>query len=297
MLDAQGTTTLLQLVDWAESELEAAGLCYGHGTDNARDEAAWLVLAGAGYSPDDPTVDPDTPVGEPALKAVEALVARRIRERCPTAYLTGCAWFAGLPVRVDQRVLVPRSPLAAPIMERFAPWLGDRPVERILEIGTGSGCIAAACARAFPEAVVDATDIDPAALELAAENLAALDLDRRVRLWRADLFEGLPYAQYDLIVSNPPYVDVEGMAQLPAEYRHEPAAGLAAGPEGLDYVLPLLEQAPPWLQPGGLLVVETGRAGANLQARIPQLPLIWLECGAGVFAVLAEDLGAAACRL
>ena len=290
------TTTLLELVEWAEARLSAAALAYGHGTDNPRDEAAWLVLAGAGHAPDDPAIDPATPVEPGAVAAVHRLVERRVRERRPSAYLTGRAWFAGLAFRVDERVLVPRSPLAEPIGERFAPWIGARPIERILEIGTGCGCIAAACARAFPEARVDATDVDPGALELAASNLRELGLADRVRVHRSDLFAGLPPRRYDLIVSNPPYVDAAAMQTLPTEYRHEPASALAAGADGLDVVEPLLEQARDWLAPGGLLVVETGRAGAALAARHPELPFVWLEFargGDGVFVLEARDLGVA----
>lgn len=289
----QAPATLLELVDRAERRLATAPLVYGHGTDNPRDEAAWLVLAGAGYAPDAPDIDPATTVDAAAVDAIDALVRRRIDERRPTAYLTGCAWFAGLAFRVNEHVLVPRSPLAEPIAARFSPWIGARPLQRILEIGTGCGCIAAACARAFPEARVDATDIDDEALALAAENLADLGLDHRVALHRADLFDGLPRARYDLIVSNPPYVDQPAMAALPAEYRHEPDMALAAGADGLDVVGPLLMAAGDWLAEDGLLVVETGRAGAALAARWPRLPLIWLDFdhgGDGVFAIEGDAL-------
>ncbi|MFW5969510.1 MAG: 50S ribosomal protein L3 N(5)-glutamine methyltransferase [Halofilum sp. (in: g-proteobacteria)] len=289
----QPPATLLALVGWAERRLALAPLTYGHGTDNPRDEAAWLVLAGAGYAPDDPDVDPATRVDAAAVDAIEVLVRRRIEERRPTAYLTGRAWFAGLPFRVNEHVLVPRSPLAEPIAARFAPWIGNRAVDRILEIGTGCGCIAAACARAFPEARVDATDVDDRALALAATNLAELGLDGRVALHRADLFQGLPAARYDLVVSNPPYVDHAAMEALPAEYRHEPESALAAGQDGLDVIRPLLMGAGDWLTDEGLLVVETGRAGAALATRWPRLPLTWLgfdHGGDGVFAVEAEAL-------
>ncbi len=289
----QAPATLLELVDWAERRLAMAPLAFGHGTDNPRDEAAWLVLAGGGYAPDDPDIDPATMVDADAIDAIDVLLRRRIDERRPTAYLTGRAWFAGLPFRVNEHVLVPRSPLAEPIAARFAPWIGERPLQRILEIGTGCGCIAAACARAFPEARVDATDIDDEALALAATNLADLGLDDRVTLHRADLFDGLPRARYDLIVSNPPYVDRAAMEALPVEYRHEPAAALGAGDDGLDVIRPMLMNAGDWLAEDGLLVVETGRAGAALAERWPGLPLTWLEFdhgGEGVFAIEANAL-------
>ncbi|MDZ7786725.1 MAG: 50S ribosomal protein L3 N(5)-glutamine methyltransferase [Halofilum sp. (in: g-proteobacteria)] len=289
----QAPATLLALVDWAEARLAAAPLAYGHGTDNPRDEAAWLVLAGAGYAPDDPSIDPEVTVDAAALDAIDTLVRRRIDERRPTAYLTGRAWFAGLPFRVNEHVLVPRSPLAEPIAARFAPWIGERPLQRILEIGTGCGCIAAACAQAFPEARVDATDIDAEALALAAANLAELGLNDRVVLHKADLFDGLPPARYDLIVTNPPYVDHAAMEALPAEYRHEPGSALAAGADGLDVIRPLLMAAGDWLAEDGLLVVETGRAGVSLTRYWPRLPVTWLEFdhgGDGVFAIEAEAL-------
>lgn len=289
----QAPATLLELVDWAERRLASAPLAYGHGTDNPRDEAAWLVLAGAGCAPDDPDVDPAATVDVAAIEVIDGLLRRRIDERRPTAYLTGRAWFAGMPFRVNGHVLVPRSPLAEPIADRFAPWIGDRPLQRILEIGTGCGCIAAACARAFPEARVDATDIDEAALALAATNLAELGLADRVTLYRADLFDGLPPVRYDLIVSNPPYVDEAAMDALPVEYRHEPPAALSAGTEGLDVVQPLLAAAADWLTDDGLLVVETGRAGEALARRWPGLPFTWLEFdhgGDGVFVIEAGAL-------
>ena len=293
MNGSSGSSTLGRMVDWAQEALAAAPLAYGHGTDNPRDEAAWLVLAGAGHSPDDPSIDAATPVDADAVRAVTELLERRLRERRPTAYLTGRAWFAGLPFRVDERVLVPRSPLAEPIMNRFAPWIGDRPLERILEIGTGSGCIAAACAHAFPEAHVDATDVDAASLELAAENLAELGLDDRIHLHRADVFEGLPPARYGLIISNPPYVDAAGMAALPDEYRHEPAAALAAGTDGLDIVARIVTDAAAWLDDDGFLVVETGRARNALKRRFPRLAPTWLTFahgGDGVCLTSAADL-------
>jgi ribosomal protein L3 glutamine methyltransferase len=286
--------TLAGLADWAEAVLTEAELAYGHGTDNARDEAVWLLLAALGRSPVTADVDPVEPVDADGIAAVAELLARRRENRVPTAYLTGTAWFAGLPFTVDRRALVPRSPLAEPIAARFSPWLDAERVRRILEIGTGCGCIAVACARAFPEARVDATDTDSAALELAAENLRRHDLEARVTLWRADVYDGLPSGRaYDLIVSNPPYVDEAAMARLPAEYRAEPRHALAGGPDGLAIVERILAGAREWLAPGGLLMVETGRAGAALEQRHPRCPFTWLAFehgGEGVFALRREDL-------
>lgn len=285
--------TLRTLVDWAEARLARAPLSYGHGTDNPRDEAAWLVLHGAGLSPVDTSVDPDTPIDDAAIAAVRRLVERRVRARQPAAYLTGRAWFAGVELAVDERVPVPRSPLAEPIQQRFDPWIGDRAVARILDIGTGSGCIAIACARAFPEARIDATDVAPGALAVAATNIRRHGLEERIALHRADVYDGLGDARYDLIVSNPPYVARADMEALPAEYRHEPAGALAAGPLGLDVAACILDGACDRLTPTGVLVVEVGRAAAELQRRYPRLPFTWLELehgGEGVFLLHAADL-------
>mgnify|MGYP006291292151 CR=1 FL=1 len=286
--------TLRELADWAEGVLTAARLSYGHGTDNARDEAVWLLLAALGRSPVAADVDPEAPVDAAGIEAVRALIERRIVERRPAAYLIGTAWFAGLPFRVDERVPVPRSPLAEPIAARFAPWIGERSVDRILEIGTGSGCIAVACARAFPEARVDATDVDTGALALAAANVADHGVSDRIELLRADVFEGVPRDRvYDLVVSNPPYVDAAGMAGLPAEYRHEPPGALAAGVEGLDVVERIIAGAAARLAPRGVLVVEVGRAAAALERRHPGCPFTWLSFehgGDGVFLLNAADL-------
>lgn len=294
MAHRPGPATLRTLVDWAAARLAAAPLSYGHGTDNPRDEAAWLVLHAAGLSPVDPAVDPETPVDAAAAGTVRRLVRRRVRERRPAAYLTGRAWFAGHELVVDERVPVPRSPLAEPIRRRFDPWIGARPVKRILDIGTGSGCIAIACAHAFPEAHVDATDVAPGALEVAATNLHRHGLAARVALHRADVYAGLGDARYDLIVSNPPYVARRAMADLRAEYRREPAGALAGGPQGLDVVTRILAGARERLTPAGLLVVEVGAAAAALERRYPRLPFTWLEFahgGHGVFLLAAADLG------
>ncbi|MDX1609472.1 MAG: 50S ribosomal protein L3 N(5)-glutamine methyltransferase [Halofilum sp. (in: g-proteobacteria)] len=284
---------LRQLVDRVEQRLHAAALAHGHGAAHARDEAAWLVLEALGRSPVE-AVDPARPVTPVERAAVGRLLARRIEERRPLAYLTGRAWFAGLEFEVDERVLVPRSPLAEPIAERFRPWLPERPLGRILEIGTGSGCIAVACALAFPEARIDATDIDAGALELASRNVERHGVGGRVELFRADVYRGLPaHRRYDLIVSNPPYVDAAAMAALPAEYRHEPPTALAAGTDGLDVVERIVDGARARLTPDGLLVVEVGRGGPALERRYPRTPFTWLELAADevdVFVLPAADL-------
>lgn len=289
--------TLSAMVGYVEDALVRGELTFGHGTDNARDEAVWLVLAALQRSPVDGTVDPEEPLDRCAIDAVQSLLERRLREHRPLAYLTGTAWFAGLALRCDERALVPRSPLAEPILERFEPWIGARPAHRILDLGTGNGCIALACAYAFPEASIDATDVDADALTLAQTNVDDHGLRERIALHRGDLFEAVPIdRRFDLIVSNPPYVDAPAMTRLPDEYRHEPAHGLSGGTDGLAVAERILAQAPRWLRPGGLLVVEVGRAGATLARRHPGLGLVWLEFehgGAGVFAVLREELEAA----
>ena len=225
--------------------------------------------------------------------AVAALVERRIRERIPVVYLTGSCWFAGLRFQVDPRVLIPRSAIAELIEARFAPWIEARRVRRILDLGTGSGCIACAAARAFPRARVDATDISPDALAVARLNVRRLRLGRRVRVLRADHFRGLGRARYDIIVSNPPYVGQSEMRGLPPEYRHEPPLALAAGGAGLDSVRAILAGAARRLEPGGLLVVEVGNTEAAVRRAWPGMPFTWLEFtrgGGGVFLLTREQL-------
>lgn len=233
--------TIAQAIERLAAQFEAAGLSFGHGTDNAVDDAAHLVLAALRLPPQVPPGVLETPMTPAELGEVEALAARRLRERVPTAYLVRTAWFCGLRFHVDERVLVPRSPIAELIENGFAPWIRpDRPVRRILDVGTGSGCIAVACAYAFPDAEVDAADVSEGALAVARENIAAHRLEGRVHALRSDVYEGLGAERYDIIVSNPPYVDAEQMRGLPEEYRREPALGLAGGADGLDVVLRIL---------------------------------------------------------
>jgi len=290
---SSGPHTLRTLVDEVERILAEAELVFGHGTDNARDEAAWLVLEALGRSPVAPVMDIEEPVAAQGVSAVQSLLHKRVDSRMPLAYLTGRAWFAGLEFAVDERSLVPRSPMAELIADRFEPWLMEAPVRRILDIGTGGGCIAVACALAFPDAHVDAADIDPGALALARHNIAFHGVGERVSIHSADVYAGLPSAQWDLIVSNPPYVDSDRMAALPREYGHEPQAALAGGPQGLDVIRRIIAGARSRLAPHGLLVVECGAAAAAVEAQWPRVPFAWpeLDIGdAGIFVLPAADL-------
>ncbi len=293
----EGLETLRDLVRYAASRFNEAGLVFGHGTDNAIDEAAALALHTLHLPTDLPDLYWGARLTRGEREAFMAVVHRRIEERLPLPYLTHETHFAGLPIYVDRRVLVPRSPLAEWIERGFAPWLDPEQVGEVLELGTGSGCIAIACAYAFPGARVDATDTDPEALEVAAYNVERHGLEGRVALVQADVFEGVPAPErgYQLIVSNPPYVDAAAMAELPPEYRHEPRSALAAGEDGLAVVRRILRGAPRYLAPGGLLVVEVGDTEAAVAAAFPELPLTWLAFergGHGVFAVAAEELAA-----
>lgn len=289
----EGRLSLRQMVEWGADLLDDADLFFGHGTDNALDEAAYLTAYALEISPDYADVELDRLLSDAEKQRIFELYQRRIKERKPAAYLIHEAWFAGLPFYVDERVLVPRSPIAELIADGFQPWLADHPVARILEIGTGSGCIAVACAHAFPEAKVDAVDISADALAVAEQNRQRYQLAERLELLQSDLFSALQGRHYDIIVSNPPYVDAEDMSNMPDEFRHEPALGLAAGEDGLDLVVPMLAQASDYLNPGGILVVEVGNSAAALEARFPAVPFTWIEFehgGEGVFFIGADDL-------
>jgi ribosomal protein L3 glutamine methyltransferase len=269
-------------------------LVFGHGTENAHDEAAWLVIHALGFSPSEPLPEPSAPVQAADIARVEDLLQQRIQTRKPLAYLLNRAWFAGLEFYVDERVIVPRSPIAELITREFSPWL-TAPPRRILDLCTGSGCIAIACARQFDDAHVDATDISADALDVAVVNRRKHGLEDRVTLTQADVFEGLPHRNYDIIVSNPPYVDAGAMADLPAEYRNEPALALAAGKDGTTIVRRILAGAREYLGPEGILVCEVGDSEEALTAAFPTIPFVWLDFefgGHGVFLLAAEDLRA-----
>jgi ribosomal protein L3 glutamine methyltransferase len=278
--------TIRELIAWGAGQFEAHALVYGHGTDNALDESAALVLHALAIDYDQPDSILDTLPDRRDMERARALLQARVTTRKPAAYLVNQAWFAGLPFYVDERVLVPRSPVAELIGARFMPWIEPDRVDAILDLCTGSGCIGIACARAFPAAQVTATDISAAALAVAAENVRRHAVTGRMRLLEADLFTGLGGERYDIIVSNPPYVPLDEYAGLAAEFHHEPAIGLAAGADGLDSVVAILGEAADFLKPGGILVVEVGYTMELLVARFPSVPFTWLDFeqgGDGVF--------------
>jgi ribosomal protein L3 glutamine methyltransferase len=288
-----GLYTIQDYVRWAASRFNAAGLFFGHGTDNALDEALHLVMYALHLPPDLPPAYRDCRLTPRERVAITDLVGRRIRERKPAAYLTQRAWFAGLEFYVNEDVLVPRSPLAELIEAGFDPWMDAEAVSRVLDLCTGGGCIGIATAVYLPHVEVDLVDISAAALRVAETNLQNHGLSERVQTLESDLFTGLAGQRYDIIVSNPPYVGAEELAGLPEEYRQEPVLGLAGGESGLDLVLRILRDAPGFLEEGGILVVEVGNTAAELTRRFPDLPFLWLEFergGEGVFLLNRDQL-------
>ncbi|HKL53706.1 MAG TPA: 50S ribosomal protein L3 N(5)-glutamine methyltransferase [Wenzhouxiangellaceae bacterium] len=288
------------ILDWAEQaaeRMQRAGLFFGHGTATAFDEACWMISHSLDLAPDfdDGMMRVKLKAGE--FDALERLLQKRIETRKPLAYLIGEAWFAGLRFQVDENTLVPRSPLAELIVQGLSPWLElDRPL-RVLDVGTGSGCIAAAFAWHWPALHVDATDISAVALERAADNLRRLGLVERVRLIESDVYSALEdgpdqAGRYDLVVSNPPYVPNASMDGLPAEYLHEPDMALRAGDDGLDIVRRLLKGAPERLTPGGFLLLEVGEAAPQTQSLLGDVASIWLEFEHGGEGVVLLDRAA-----
>ena len=280
-------------IRWAVSRFHEAGLFFGHGTDNAWDDARQLVLGALHLPFEIADAYLDCRLEEDEQQHLLELIRRRVEERVPTAYLLGEAWFCGLPFVVDERVLVPRSPIAELIGSQFEPWLPVTPA-RILDLCTGSGCIGIACAYAFPEAEVVLGDLSFDALEVANQNIERHGLEERVYTVQGDGFAGLPGQRFDLIVSNPPYVDAEDFADMPAEYHHEPELGLACGDDGLDLVRRMLAEAADHLTEKGLLIVEVGNSQVHVEALYPEVDFTWLEFEQGGHGVFL--LAAAQCR-
>ena len=289
----QSLSTISDFIRWGASRFHEAGLFFGHGTDNALDEAAALVLHALHMPPDLHASWFQSRLTGEERERVIALIQRRIDERLPLPYLTGEAWFAGLRFLVDTQVLIPRSPIAELIEQGFAPWLAADRIERVLDLCTGSGCIGIATAVYLPESEVDLVDISTAALAVCEKNIQLYDLSDRVKAIESDLFASLPPARYDLIVSNPPYVGASEMSDLPREYHHEPVLALQAEEAGLAIVKRILRDAPRYLAPDGVLIIEVGNSAHLLQETYPEIPFIWLDFangGDGVFLLRAEDL-------
>jgi ribosomal protein L3 glutamine methyltransferase len=285
--------TVEQLIRAMAERLEAAELCYGHGSDNAFDEAAELVFFAAKLKHEEAPLVYKRPLTAQQEAAALSLVQRRIAERIPAAYLTQRMWFCGFEFYVDERVLVPRSPIAELIEAQFSPWIEPDDVHRVLDIGTGSGCIAIAAAMAFPEATVDAADVSDDALDVTWINIGVYGLTKRVRAIQSDVFSALSGLRYDIIVSNPPYVSRAEVVALPPEYAHEPQLGLLAGDDGLTIVRRILAEAAMHLTPHGILVLEVGNTEETIMKAYPRVPFTWLEFergGGGVFVLTAEQL-------
>lgn len=285
--------TVQDLVRWSVSRMAEAGIYFGHGTDNPQDESVLLVTHALGLPWNQADQWRDCRLTRSERESVLSLVVTRIEQRVPAPYLVGEAWFCGLPYLVDERVLIPRSPIAELIETNFQPWLQHQP-KRIMDLCTGSGCIGIACAMQFPDAQVELLDISFDALAVAEENIQRLEVHDRVVALQSDLFSAA-HGRYDLIVSNPPYVDADDMACLPDEFHHEPELALAAGNDGLDLVRIMLKQARDHLTDDGVLVVEVGNSWPALADAYPQLPFQWQEFergGHGVFVLHAKDLDA-----
>ncbi|MDX1345800.1 MAG: 50S ribosomal protein L3 N(5)-glutamine methyltransferase [Sedimenticolaceae bacterium] len=291
---ADSLVTLRDMVRWGASEFGRHGLVFGHGTDNALDEALQLVLHACHLDYTLPGEYLDCRVTESEKRAIQSLFEERISSRVPAPYLTGKAWFAGLEFEITRDVLVPRSPIGELILNHFDPWIEYDRVGRILDLCTGSGCIGIASAAQFPDAEVDLVDISREALQVARRNVEKHHLEEQVSIIESDLFDEVPRdRRYDLILSNPPYVSREEYNSLPGEYLHEPRIGLEAGEDGMEIVARILARAGSYLAPGGIMIVEVGASAEFLLERFPGYPFMWLDFehgGDGVFLLTREQL-------
>jgi ribosomal protein L3 glutamine methyltransferase len=287
-------TTVRDLLRFAVSRFTEADLSFGHGSSNAFDEAAYLVLHSLHLPLD--TLDPflDARLLDTEIDAIMKVIERRATDRVPAAYITNEAWMHGHRFYVDERVIVPRSFIGELLQDGLQPYVQDPDeVSRVLELCTGSGCLAILAAQAFQNADIDAVDISALALEVAHRNVDDYDLDSRVALYEGDLFAPLPVGRYEVIITNPPYVNALAMQSLPAEYRHEPELALAGGADGMDIVKRIVGEARKWLTEDGVLVVEIGNERANVEATLGGLDMVWLSTSAGddnVFLIQAADL-------
>lgn len=281
-----GLVTIQDFIRWGASRFNKAGLCFGHGTDNALDEAAQLVLLSLHLDPDLPGTFRECRLTPSERVTITDLIERRVAERLPASYLTGRAWFAGLEFLVNEHVLVPRSPMAELIEAGFDPWVDGEQVGRVLDLCSGSGCIGIAAAVYLPDADVDLVDISPSALDVARRNVERHGVGDRVRVLESDLFDALSGNRYDLILCNPPYVSEQEYRGLPMEYRREPELGLLGGEDGLDLVVRILCEAGRHLTDEGILILEVGSSAAELERRIPGVPWTWLEFERGGEGVL-----------
>ena len=285
--------TIRDYIRWGASQFSEAELFYGHGTATAIDDAAALVLHSLHLPYDLAECYFSSKLTQAECEKITLLINRRVNERIPSAYLMQEAVFAGLKFYVDQRVLVPRSPFAELIQEQFSPWVDPDQVHRILDLCTGSACIAIACAYAFPDAQVDAVDLSTDALEVAKINLGKHKLEEQLTLYQSDLFSALPAQKYDLIVSNPPYVAISEWEQLPDEFHAEPEMGFTGGESGLDLVIKILVDAAEYLTEQGILIIEVGSSAETLQKQFSNIPFYWLDFergGDGVFLLTAEQV-------
>ena len=291
--ETSGLTTLTDFMRWGASRFVEAELTFGHGLSSPLDESVYLVLRALHLPVDTPDVYWSSALTDSEKQDVISILKRRIIEKIPAAYIMQEGWFAGLQFYIDERVLVPRSPIVELVENQFSPWIAADDVETILDLCTGSGCIGIACAYAFPYAQVDLSDVSEEALQVANINIKKHDAEQRVNAIHSDLFEKLDGKKYDLIVSNPPYVDQEDMQALSPEFHHEPKLGLSSGKDGLDLTHKILNSAANYLTDDGILVVEVGNSQYALMELYPDLPLQWIEFergGDGVFVISKQEL-------